>query len=79
MESLRDHDARRRVEIEYKRRYWMNRMPCPNNIACPECGAELWDTRPHVVLLSNPAQTDIHCPDCDFHGYRIMSEHGERI
>lgn len=47
------------------------RDPCPNGIACPECNSELWDSNPSMTLASNPPKKHIHCPDCDYRGYRI--------
>jgi predicted RNA-binding Zn-ribbon protein involved in translation (DUF1610 family) len=44
--------------------------PRPNGIACPECGEELLDSEPNVVLLSNPVRYNIHCPKCGYAGYR---------
>ena len=44
-------------------------MPVKNGIECPECGDELYDTNPSVVLTSNPPQYSIHC-DCGYRGYR---------
>ena len=44
---------------------------CKNGIACPSCGAELFDTSPLVVLTSSPAQKHIHCNGCSYKGYRI--------
>ncbi len=45
--------------------------PLPNGIACPNCETELLDSTPHKVLTSNPAQYNIHCPKCDYQGYRF--------
>ena len=45
--------------------------PRPNGIACPKCGNELMDTNPMGTLLSYPAQKDVHCPKCEYTGYRI--------
>lgn len=36
----------------------------PNGIACPKCGAEMWDTNPSVMLTSWPPRYSIHCPEC---------------
>jgi len=44
--------------------------PVKNGIACPECNTELMDSQPCVVLLSSPVQYKIHCPFCDYKGYR---------
>ena len=43
----------------------------PNGIACPKCGEELWDTSPMVSLMSNPPQKNIHCPKCEYKGFRL--------
>ena len=45
--------------------------PHPNNIECPDCGKELWDSEPQVTLTSNPPQKRVHCPACDFAGLRL--------
>ena len=44
---------------------------CTNGIACPKCGEELLDSWPMITLSSIPPQKDIHCPECDYSGYRI--------
>ena len=44
--------------------------PSPNGIACPDCGQELVDSNPGVVLTSLPPQMRIHCQGCDFKGTR---------
>lgn len=45
--------------------------PRSNNIECPECGKELWDTSPALLLTSSPGQYNVHCPSCGYAGYRI--------
>lgn len=42
-----------------------------NGIACPECGAELFDTYPSMELLSLPPKKDVYCVKCGFKGTRI--------
>jgi len=44
--------------------------PRPNGIACPKCGNELMDTNPMMTLTSHPAKKDVHCPKCEYKGYR---------
>ena len=44
--------------------------PRPNGIACPNCGEELMDTNPMSTLTSNPPQKNVHCPKCEYSGYR---------
>ncbi len=68
MENLDGYNFRRRREIELE--YGLSNRR-PNNIACPECGEELWDTSPRVTLTSDPPQKNVHCPDCGYHGFRI--------
>lgn len=46
--------------------------PRPNGIACPSCKTELLDTTPNMVLTTNPAQLNIHCPKCSFRSYRTI-------
>jgi C4-type Zn-finger protein len=43
----------------------------PNGIACPKCGAELYDSEPNVVLTSNPPQYMVACSKCDYRGTRF--------
>ena len=49
----------------------MDSSPKLNGIACPKCGAELYDSNPMVTLTSMPAQKNVHCSECDYIGYRI--------
>jgi hypothetical protein len=44
--------------------------PRRNGIECPECKAELFDTRPWETLASMPPQHSVHCGECGYHGYR---------
>lgn len=46
-------------------------LPRPNGIACPKCGGELLDSSPMITLTSYPPQKNVHCPACDYTGYRI--------
>lgn len=46
-------------------------QPHPNGIKCPECGKELWDSRPMITLTTSPPRKDIHCPKCGYKGYRL--------
>ena len=45
--------------------------PRLNGIECPNCKEELFDSNPMVTLTSYPAQKNIHCSKCNYHGYRI--------
>ena len=46
--------------------------PEPNGVKCPKCGEEMMDTYPNMILTSNPAQKNVHCPKCDHKGYRFI-------
>ena len=39
-------------------------------IACPNCGNELFDSSPGIVLLSNPPQYRVFCRVCNWMGSR---------
>lgn len=41
-----------------------------NGIACPNCGAELFDSNIFSALLSHPPQYHTHCESCDYQGTR---------
>lgn len=45
-------------------------IPRKNGIACPECGKELYDAEPGVMLTSDPPQKRTSCT-CGYRGYRI--------
>lgn len=49
----------------------MDNSPRLNGIACPACGAELYDSNPMITLTSMPLQKNVHCSKCDYIGYRI--------
>lgn len=42
-----------------------------NGIACPKCGAELFDSELNMTLSSNPPQKHVRCSVCEFLGYRV--------
>ena len=58
-------------EHNRKRQQSYCREPTPNGISCPECGAELLDSNPDIVLTTYPARYSIHCSSCEYHGYRL--------
>lgn len=41
-----------------------------NGIACPNCGAELFDSNIFVKLSTYPPQYRTHCENCDYQGTR---------
>ena len=44
--------------------------PQPNGIECPKCKEELMDSNPMMTLTSNPPKKNVHCPKCEYSGYR---------
>lgn len=44
--------------------------PRKNGIACPDCGEELMDTNPLLILCSEPPKKDVKCSVCEYTGYR---------
>lgn len=63
--SLEDHNS------NAKYFYCQLGKPVKNGIACPKCGAELYDSNPFIILTSFPPQLEVHCEKCDYTGYRI--------
>ena len=68
MKTLEQHNSERMERI--RNRELLN-QPHPNGIECPKCGKELWDSSPRTTLASNPCQKNVHCPECNYAGYRI--------
>jgi DNA-directed RNA polymerase subunit RPC12/RpoP len=68
MKTLEEHNKEQMVIFES-----LQKLPEPhrNGIACPECGEELWDSTPMIILVSYPPKKKIHCPACGYCGYRI--------
>jgi len=65
MEKLDEFNERK--SQQYQNRY-NSRL---NNIECPVCGAELYDTNPGIILTCSPPKVEIHCEKCKYTGYRI--------
>jgi hypothetical protein len=63
--SLEEHN--RRLQQKLSEQTKLRR----NGIACPECGAELYDVQDNMILLSHPPQYRIHCLSCNYHGTRF--------
>jgi hypothetical protein len=67
LKNLAEHNKKASL-----RQWGMNsNEPTLNGMACPECGEELYDSKPMITLTSFPAQKNIHCSKCDYVGYRI--------
>lgn len=56
--TLAEHDAARMQQSTFGRDA---RQPQPNGIACPQCGAELFDSRPNEILTSGIGRKQIAC------------------
>lgn len=65
MKSLDEFNKDRLEIIEFQT------SPHPNGIECPECGGELWDSNPTMMLMSHPARMSVHCPICHWAGSRV--------
>lgn len=46
--------------------------PRLNGIACPQCGKELIDSNPNMVLTTHPPMTRIACLHCEYSGTRTV-------
>lgn len=69
LKSLDDHN--KEAADAYSR--WHDNSPRFNGIACPDCGNQLMDSSPNLVLTSIPPQTYVHCPygNCGYKGTRV--------
>lgn len=67
LKTLEEHNNRISAFYSYVNK------PEPNGIACPLCGEELLDSKPHEVLTSLPPQKSTKCSNkaCNYTGYRI--------
>jgi uncharacterized protein with PIN domain len=68
LKSLEEHNK------QASNYHWalVSNQPHPNGIACPECGEELRDADPNMILASMPPKKSIYCPSCKYTGYRIV-------
>ena len=69
MKKLKNLSKQNEININRHLQFNSNK-PQLNGIACPECGAELYDSNPMVTLTSIPPQLNIHCSKCGYSGYR---------
>lgn len=67
MKTLDEHDAERSAYHGFA----FQNTQVRNNIACPKCGEELYDSNPSMTLTSFPPRKSIHCGACDFKDTRI--------
>ena len=57
-------------DLQYPDQLYLSQL-LENGIECPECGEELLDSRPNLVLTSSPPKLGIHCEKCNYKGTRI--------
>ncbi len=73
MKTLDEWNAERTAKyMEEAKRLSEMSQPHPNEISCPTCGKELWDSNPMMILDSMPQQKNVHCPGCGYRGYRVI-------
>ncbi len=67
MKTLEEHNEERRKFIDAL----LKADKSLNDIECPQCGMELYDTNVHMMLTSDPPQRNIHCENCSYTGLRL--------
>ena len=67
LKTLEEHNQEALKDSNF---YVQFNLPKPNGIACPQCGKEMYDSNPMIILTSHPAQKNIHCKECGYVGYR---------
>lgn len=67
LKALDQHNKERREHF----RYLNSNKPRLNGLACPNCGKELVDSNPNMLLTSNPPQKNVKCQACEYVGYRV--------
>lgn len=48
-----------------------SRKPKHNEIACPNCGEELFDRTPGLIEPGNPPRIEVRCAACEYRGRRV--------
>ena len=66
IETLEEYNKRRREEFMIN-----SSLPRPNGIVCSQCGTELMDSNPMVVLASYPPLKEVICSFCGYEDYRV--------
>lgn len=69
MKNLKSLDEHNSQQLKV---YWNRSLPQLNGIACPDCGEELYDSKPMEVLMSYPPKKNTNCSKCGYAGYRIV-------
>ena len=67
LKSLRDWN-------QEQQELWDRAQPAPdkpNGLQCPDCGEELVDPQPHVLITEDPPAKDVRCLACGYKGRRI--------
>ena len=68
MKTVEEHNAEALARYEDRRRDLRDGVPL--GVACPDCGAELFNPSPAMVFASNPPQVRAACKaaGCDYKG-----------
>lgn len=69
MKQLKTLDEHNAGALEGKTN-WTIGTPVKNGIACPNCGAELFDSMPNIVIDLGRGKKYVHCGNCKFTGHR---------
>ena len=70
LKSLEQHEAERMEAHRVRLNKIASKQGDLNGIACPDCGEELMDKTPAMILSSYPPQKNTVCSKCDYVGYR---------
>lgn len=60
MITLKEHNYQ---ILKFQEEFSKNTFPIKNNIECPKCGEEMYDSD-GMILLSDPPKKNIHCDKC---------------
>ena len=61
-----------KISISTSNSHIFGGKPKKNGLKCPKCNKNLYDSHPNITLTSNPAQKEVHCKKCGYHGYRTL-------
>lgn len=49
--------------------FFSNNVQVNTGIACPQCGDEMKESNPGMILLSNPPKKTVHCDTCKYSSF----------
>lgn len=74
MQTLEQFNAKRHYGLSFKTdsKVGQYQEPAKNEIACPKCNSELYDSMPHIFIQSELYhRKHVHCELCGWFGYRL--------